>query len=216
MKKYKIIYGLIITALGLFGISNSFAAPIYLNNSNMSVEVGVGTSPGTFNNTFNSGATIEKVINAPSANAEEIHDQTSHTWFTADQIGGGLELIFNFGTEYNLNTLHFWNYTSEGYDVDNIDFTFFNSANTFVGNLSIAPEIGRASAIIAENIALFAPLNVQYVSAFLTGDNKQVDFQNIGFTAELSTTVPNPIPEPMTFFILAIGLLGMIKLGKLH
>ncbi len=196
--------------LGAAGTPGASAAPVYLNIDNISVAVGAGTSEGTFNNTFANGASISKVIDAPSAIAQEFHDQATHIWFTADDIGGGLELKFDFNIEYNINTLHFWNYTGEDYDVDVVRFTFFNAANVQVGTtLSIAPALGSSPGIAAQDILLAAPLNVRYVTAFLTGDNRQVDFQNIGFTAEVSTPVPpTGVPEPGTLALVALGLLG--------
>jgi len=131
---------------GIFSLSlapSALAAPVYLNNTNISVAVGAGTSPGSFNNTFNNGNTIDKVIDAPTATATEFHNQTTHIWFTANDVGGGLELQFDFGQEFDINTLHFWNYTGEGFDVDNINFTFFNSSNTQVGTLGIQPALGH-------------------------------------------------------------------------
>ena len=194
---------------GFVGVAS--AAPVYLNVSNITVAVGPGTSPGSFNNTFNNGQTIEKVIDAPSADATEIHTQTTHIWFTADAVGGGLELLFDFQQEYDISTLHFWNYDGETYDVDNVDFTFFNGANTQVGALSIQPALGASPAIFAEDIVLAAPLNVRYVTAFLTGTNRQVDFQNIGFTAEVSQPVTTPVPLPAGIALLAgaFGVLGV-------
>jgi hypothetical protein len=174
---------LIAGSLALVGpllAANSLAAPVYLNDSNISVATGPGTSAGTFNNTFSNGATIGKVIDAPSAAAEEFHDQATHIWFTSDNAGGGLELLFDFGIEYDITTLHFWNYTSEDYDVDNVEFTFFNSANVQVGTLSVLPALGSSGGIRAEDLVLAAPLNVRFVTAFLSGSNRQVDFQNIG------------------------------------
>ncbi|SER18528.1 PEP-CTERM protein-sorting domain-containing protein [Nitrosomonas sp. Nm51] len=188
-----------------FSITSAFGSPIYLNNTNISVSVGAGTSSGSFNNTFSGGNTIDKVIDAPSATATEFHNQSTHIWFTAGNVGGGLELLFNFGQEYDISTLHFWNYTGEGFDVDNIDFTFFNSSNVQVGTLGIQPALGSSPGILAQDIVLPAPLNVQFVTAFLTGTNRQVDFQNIGFTAKVST----PMPEPGLISLLALGLLGM-------
>ena len=172
--------------------------------------MGAGTSPGSFNNTFTNspGLTIEKVIDAPSADAEEFHNQDTHIWFTADQAGGGLELVFDFQQSYDISTLHFWNYTGEDYDVDNIDFTFFDSSNALVGSLSIQPALGSPGGIKAEHIPLAAPLNVRYVTAFLTGTNRHVDFQNIGFTAEVSAP-PNGVPEPAAWAMMIIGFGAM-------
>ena len=86
--------------------------------------------------------TIDKVIDAPSAGAEEFHNQTTHIWFTADAVGGGLELLFDFGQAFDISTLHFWNYTGESFDVENVDFTFFNQSNVQVGALSVQPARG--------------------------------------------------------------------------
>jgi hypothetical protein len=197
-----------IAILGSLHIANGLAAPVYLNEANITVDVGLNTSPGTFNNTFDGGSTIEKVIDAPSATAEEFHTQTTHIWFTADAVGGGLELVFDFGIEYNINTLHFWNFTGEGFDVDNVAFTFFNAANSNVGSLEISPALGTSPGITAQDIPLAAPLNVRFVSAFLTGSNGEVDFQNIGFTAEVSTPGTPTLPEPGTLSLLALAMLG--------
>lgn len=176
------------------------AESVYLNIDNMSVAVGAGTSPGSFNNTFNNGQTIDKVIDAPSADAEEFHDQTTHIWFTANEVGGGLELEFDFDIAYDISTLHFWNYTAEGYDVDNVDFTFFGAGGQQVGTLSIQPDLGTSPGITSQDIPLAAPLNIRRVTAFLTGSNRQVDFQNIGFTAGVSQ-----VPEPSSVGLLLLG-----------
>lgn len=203
------VFVLIALLLTSFIITSAFAAPVYLNNTNISVSVGAGTSSGSFNNTFSGGNTIDKVIDAPSATATEFHNQSTHIWFTADNVGGGLELLFDFGQEYDIDTLHFWNYTSEDFDVDNIDFTFFNSSNVQVGSLGVQPALGSSPGILAQDIVLPAPLNVQFVTAFLTGTNRQVDFQNIGFTAEVSTPPTTTVPEPGLISLLILGLLGM-------
>jgi hypothetical protein len=184
------------------------AQSVYLNIDNISVAVGPGTSPGSFNNTFNAGQTIDKVIDAPSADAEEFHDQTTHIWYTANQIGGGLELVFDLGIAYDISTLHFWNYTDESYDVDNVDFTFFDSFGQQVGALSVQPALGTFPGITAQDISLAAPLNVRSVTAFLTGSNGQVDFQNIGFTAIVS------VPEPTTIGLLLLGTIATMAAGR--
>jgi len=176
------------------------AQTAYLNKDNITVAVGAGTSPGNFNNTFSGGQTIEKVIDAPTADAEEFHNQTTHIWHTANDDGGGLELEFDLGASYDIKTLHFWNYTSENYDVDNIDFTFFGPSGVQVGALSVQPELGTSPGITSQDIVLAAPLNVASVTAFLSGTNRQVDFQNIGFTAIVSE-----VPEPTSAALLLLA-----------
>jgi hypothetical protein len=184
--------------------SSAIAAPVYLNELLIDVSVGSGTSPGTLNNTFSGDQTINKVIDAPSAAATEFHNQTTHIWFTADEVGGGLELLFDFNQEYDITTLHFWNYTAEGFDVDQIDFTFFNESSSQVGDLTVFPALGTSPGIMAQDIALAAPLNVQFVTAFLSGSNAQVDFQNIGFTASLSSPEQPDLPDQPTTEVIPV------------
>lgn len=199
---------LVSTLFALTAAPGVNAAPVYLNIDNISVSVGPGTSPGSFNNTFAGGNTIDKVIDAPSASATEFHNQSTHIWFTAAQPGGGLELNFDFKLEYDLRTLHFWNYTGESFDVDEITFSFFNSTNNEVGMLSVQPALGSSPGILAQDIPLHAPLNVRFVTAFLTGDNRQVDFQNIGFTAEVSAV---PLPAAAWLLLAGLGVLGLFR-----
>lgn len=208
----KLLLSSAITLFVSMGAMGASAAPVYLNESNISVSVGLGTSAGTFNNTFDAGSTINKVIDAPTATSEEFHNQTTHIWFTASADGGGLELLFDFGIGYDITTLHFWNYTAEGFDVDDIEFTFFNPANIQVGMQSLAPALGSSPGILAQDIALPAPLNVQFVTVFLSGSNRQVDFQNIGFTAGISAV---PIPAAAYLFISALGGLIIAKRKQL-
>jgi hypothetical protein len=116
---------------------------------------------------------------------------------------------------FNLSDVHFWNYHSEGFDVDDISFEFFNAANVSVGTLAFSPLLGNntgsdATLIFAESYALAFPSNVQFVTAVLSGTNNQVDFNNIGFTAQLSNPDPDPdpdpVPEPTTMALFAIAL----------
>lgn len=199
-------FSILLASFGLTGAVQAQTA--YLNSDNISVAVGAGTSAGSFNNTFDNGATIQKVIDAPSAGAAEFHNQQTHIWFTANNIGGGLELIFDFQVAYDIQTLHFWNYDGEGFDVDNVDFKFFNSASQQIGSISVQPALGSSPAIFAQDIQLAAPLNVRFATAFLTGSNRQVDFQNIGFTAVVS------VPEPSALALLSLGLLPIIYASR--
>lgn len=218
--------GVLVTApLMLFGGPAS-ATPIYLNDQNVSIALGsshdaqilANPTYGPFANVVLTQS-LANIIDAPSADATEFHNQSTHVWVS----GGHLELDFDFGVEYDLSALHFWNYHSEGYDVDNILFTFFDSGLNQVGILEVLPLLGNTTGsdsdpIIPETYALSFPSNAQYVNAWLTGSNGQVDFNNIGFTAVLSDPgngdpdPSNPIPEPGTFLLIGIGLAGM-RLG---
>lgn len=193
----------LVAFLGLASALPGQAQTVYLNQDNIAVSIGAGTSAGTFNNTFAGGATITKVIDAPTAASPEFHNQATHIWFTANSVGGGLELLFDFGQAYDIQTLHFWNYDGEAFDVDNVSFKFFDESNQQVGALDIQPALGSSPAIFAQDIELAAPLNVRHVSAFLTGSNAQVDFQNIGFTAVAS------VPEPDALALLGVGALTL-------
>jgi hypothetical protein len=196
---------------GVMAAGQAEAAPIYLNSSNITVTLGPGMAAEPFANRT-AAASLASVIDAPTAAAGELHNQSTHVWVS----GGSLDLRFDFGVEYDLSQLHFWNYHSEGFDVDNIAFTFFNAGGVQVGALNAQPALGNATGndstpIFAENYALAFPSNVRFVTAVLTGSNNQVDFNNIGFTAELSNPDPdpNPAPEPATMALFALGMAGL-------
>jgi hypothetical protein len=115
--------------------------------------------------------------------------------------------------------VHFWNYHSEGFDVDNVSFTFFNAANANVGTLAFSPALGNltgndATPIFAENQNLAFPTQVQKVVAVLTGSNGEVDFTNIGFTGDLSN--PPPVPEPggITLMLVAAGFAARSRFSR--
>ncbi|MBB4630501.1 PEP-CTERM sorting domain-containing protein [Sphingosinicella soli] len=190
------------------------AAPVYLNDAaGVTVTLGAAHAgdPEPFANRT-TAASLASIIDAPTATSGELHTQSTHVWVS----GGPLELVFDFGAEYDLSTLHFWNYHSENYDVDTIVFTFYDDAWALVGELTESPVLGNltgsdSTPITPEDYALAFPTNVRYVNAYLTGSNNQVDFNNIGFTAVLSDPDPDPVdvPEPATLALLGLGLAGL-------
>lgn len=198
------------------------AAPVYLNAaSGVTVALGgshdaaVAANPtyGPFAN-LSIAASLANVINAPTASAAEFHSSpSSHVWVS----GGHLELVFDFGAEYDLSAMHFWNYHSEDYDVDQIVFTFYDGAGALVGSLTEEPRLGNTDGsdgtpITPEAYLLDFPRQVRYVNAWLTGSNGQVDFNNIGFTAVLSNLDPDPssVPEPSSLALLLAPLGGLL------
>ena len=186
-----------------FGSATSLAAPVYLNSSNISVALGASMSAEPFANQT-TATSLANVIDAPSADAAENHDQPSHVWVS----DGTLELDFDFGIEYDLTMLHFWNYFGESYDVDDLDFTFFDASMSQVGQLlDVEPALGGGGSnpIYAEDYALAFPSKVRFVNVFLSGSNDEVDFNNIGFTGEVSD-VPEPGIAPLLLVGAAAGL----------
>ena len=172
--------------------ASALAEPIYLNGQNMTVSLGPDMAADPFKNQTTEKS-LANLIDAPSADAPEHHKSPStHVWVS----GGPLSLAFDFGIEYDLTTLHFWNYFSENYDVDRFDFRFFNAERMLVGELlDIEPRLGGkgGNPVWAEHYALSFPSRVRYVSAVLSGSNDEVDFTNIGFTGEVS---PPPAATP--------------------
>ena len=182
------------------------AQSVYLNNTNSTVALGASMSPNPFANRP-TAASLASIIDAATAATPEFHNQSTHVWVS----NGVLELDFDFLTEYDLTTLHFWNYHSEGFDVDNINFSFYDESRNLVGTLmNVAPALGGsapsdATQIFAENYALTFPSKVRYVNAVLSGSNGQVDFNNMGFTGTLTST-STPVPEPSSVLLTLAGL----------
>jgi hypothetical protein len=63
--------------------------------------------------------------------------------------------------------------------------------------------------IIAQDFYLSFPLKIRYVNAVLSGSNGQVDFNNIGFTGEVSA-----VPTPAAEWLLGTDLLELIGFAR--
>lgn len=183
------------------------AAPIYLNKDNISVSLGASMAAEPFVNTSTAQA-LNNVIDAASASATETHSQASHVWINSQP----LELDFDLGIEYDLTALHLWNYHTETYDVDAIDFKFYDSSNNLVGNLVSNPDLGVGVVQSAQTYTLNFPTRVRFVNAILSGSNGQVDFNNIGFTGEVSPPVSAvPLPAGLPLLAAALGMFAALR-----
>ena len=179
-----IVFGCVIS-VGSIGLSQT----VFLNDTNSSVALGETMAAEPFANRSTADS-LASVIDLPTADATELHTQSTHVWIS----GGTLELIFDFGSEYDLESFVLWNYVSEGFDVDRVELEFFDDSMASVGNfVVIDPAFGNLEGsesfpIIGEEIAIGAPKNVRLVRAVFSGTNGQVDINNAGFTGQLSAT----------------------------
>ena len=174
---------------------------VYLNYENTDVVLGEQTAPRSLpaSAPFNNVSTEESLANAinlETAESGERHNQSSHIWVT-----GVLELVFEFDNEYEMSNVHFWNYWSETYDVDQIDLTFFNASGAVTSSVSLAPLSGGPGSsdsvpIEVEDYSIEGAPLAQTVSAVFTASNDQLDFNNIGFTGALADTEPQVPDEP--------------------
>jgi len=169
-------------ALGFFTM-NTAAQPIYLNDdAGVTVSLGASMAAEPFANRTTQDS-LASIINLDSASDVDAHAQSTHVWVS----GGHLEVDFDLGDTYDLTTMHFWNYYTETYDVDNIDMIFYNEAGVEIGQpIGLQPQISGGNPVVAEHIAVAFPPGVRFINMTLSGTNGQVDFQNLGFTGMLA------------------------------
>ncbi len=153
----------------------------FLNDQNITVALGASMAPEPFANRSTADS-LASIIDLPSPDSPEDHAQTTHIWVS----GRDLELDFDFGTEYDIRTFHFWNYFGEFYDVDDIDMTFRSASGAIVGTLeNLEPELGGngvGNPIFAEDFPVSLSGPARFVNMRLAGSTNQVDFNNIGFS----------------------------------
>ena len=118
---------------------------------------------------------IANIIDAPSPTAADPHSDATHVW-----VKGTPELLFDLKADYQLETIHFWNYNTEGFDVDSIEFEFLNAGEEVISELTVTPQTGFEN-ILAEDFPIDVS-GVRYVRATLTATNNEVEFQNMGFS----------------------------------
>ncbi|KAL7571803.1 hypothetical protein ACA910_002890 [Epithemia clementina (nom. ined.)] len=154
-------------------------------NIALNVTIGPRSNPGGGFVNVPTAQSLQNVVDCLDITQGEVHTQTSHVWWNP----GPLELQFSFEQEYRLRNVYFWNYYGETYDVDQIDFEFFNSQGELVLNYTAFPRLGEnangsnGDSIVAETIDLPMAVDASRVNSILTSTNGQLDFQNFVFLA---------------------------------
>lgn len=159
---------------GIFDACDTGAA--YLKAPDLTVAV---EAPAT----LETGSSPANIINAASPTVFDRHTNSTHIWGK-----GTVTLLFDLQGVYQLEAIHFWNYTTENFDVDSITFSFYDSANELISELTVAPQTGFEN-ILAEDFPVDVS-GVRYVRASLSATNNEVEFQNIGFSGVLEGTSP--------------------------
>ncbi len=122
---------------------------------------------------------IENAINAESATTIEIHTEETHV--EAEGVNR-MELRFDLRSEYNVTTIHFWNFWDDNSDwnVDEMTFVFFDSANEVIDDIVLVPQNGYED-ISAEDFPVDF-FGVRYIEAEFRSNENRIEFMNIGFT----------------------------------
>lgn len=126
--------------------------------------------------------TPANIVDAESATSFDPHSDPTHVW--AD--GSDMIVRLDFDGVYDIQRMHFWNFTGEGYDVDTIEAQFYDANDQLVEELMLGSEANTAiehgfESILAQDFAIEAA-GVSYVKLRLAGSNSQAEYQNIGFT----------------------------------
>ena len=169
--------------LALAFAATAKADSVYLWDANMLVSLGPGMAPDPFANRT-TAESLRNAVDLSSPDQTELHTQQSHVWVR----GNPLELHFDLLEDYRLLTLHFWNYHSESYDVDDIVLTFFDSSGAEIGApFQASPRLGNEAGsdsvpIMPETFKIGTPSPVRSVRVVLSSTNNQIDWNNIGFS----------------------------------
>jgi hypothetical protein len=127
---------------------------------------------------------VDNAIDAPTVLASDPHTVSSHVYTGAD-----ITLELDLGDDYDLEYLHFWNYTSETFDADDVSVTFRDAQGAEVTTFDFQPRTSQAP-IYGQDFPLSGAFAVRTVEVLLSGSNSETDFQNIGFTGRATSDVP--------------------------
>ena len=155
-------------------------APIYLND-----DAGISVS---LNSGALSGGGLSNIINADSASELNLHTQSTHAYISGN--GAQMDLRFDLGADYDLQTAHLWNIDETifpTWGVTAMHIEFLADDLTILGSYESPPiTSGGNGDPFAEDFDLGGVLGVRFVDVLLTGSTSGVDITNFGFTATVS------------------------------
>ena len=182
-----------------FFVTNSNAASIYLND-----DAGVSVS---LNSGALSGGSLPVIIDANSATESNPHTQSTHAFIRGS--GAQMDLRFDLGATYSLQTAHLWNIDEVAFPnwgVTTMHMEFFDNALTLLGTYDSPPiTSGGNDDPFAEDFDVGGILEVRYVDVLLTGGTAGVDITNFGFTT---------VPLPAALWLFGTGLLGLVGMAR--
>lgn len=145
---------------------------------------------------------VGNAIDAPTVLSSDFHTQSTHVYIDAD-----ITLELDLGADYDLAYVHFWNYTTEFYDADDVSLVFRDAQGDEVASFDFQPTTAQ-DPIYGQDFALSGVFGVRTVDVLVTGTNSQTDFQNIGFTGSRSAAVPALGPWAQGLLALLVGAGG--------
>ena len=197
-----VILALTVTTLVLSTSVN--ASSIYLHD-----DTGLSAS---LNSGGLSGGSLAEVIDADSAAALDPHNAVTGNHAYISGNGAQMDLRFDLGATYGLQTVHLWNIEEVIYPdwgVTAMSIEFFDLSLVSLGTYdSPAITSGGNGDASAEDFDLGGISGVRYVDVLLTGGSDGVDITNFGFT-----TV-SAVPVPAAAWLFGSALLGLVGIAR--
>ena len=171
---------------------------MFLNSDYISVEL---VSPASIS------GLVDNAVDAQFVGESDVHHNANTHIYTGS---GPIVLRFDLLGSFDIYKVHFWNYFSEQYDVDDVQLEFYGANDTLLGSYQYLP-LSSIDPSFAETRTFEQVHGVDYVIATLSGSNGAVDFQNIGFTAIPSSALNVPIPLAFVGVLLVLLVWVMWK-----
>jgi hypothetical protein len=128
-----------------------------------------------------------------------------HVWNSAGPVVFDMHLL----EDHDLTLVHFWNYSGETFDVDDVSISFRDAQGIEVASFDFSPGLSQTFAdgypIYAQDFALTGVSGVRTLRIVASGDNASSDFQNFGVTGS-PASASIPLLGPWALLALGAGL----------